>query len=146
MKRRHSMRGFSLVELVAIIVVLSVGIVSLLQVFGAATRTIANNVDGQVGAQLAQERAEQLLADRRSLDPARGFNAPSLTPVPSTVDEVPVVAFPNYWRRTAITTIAPGVNPCPAGATCKQVVVTVVPTGQPITQPVGQVVFMLVNY
>lgn len=144
MTRRHAMRGFSLVELVAIIVVLSVGIVSLLQVFGAATRTIANNVDGQVGAQLAQERAEQLLADRRSLDPARGYTAPSLAL--GTVNEVPVTAFPNYWRRTVISTINPGVNPCPAGATCKQVLVTVVRTGQPITQPVGQVTFMLVNY
>lgn len=144
MMRRHRMQGFSLIELVAIIVVLSVGIVSLLQVFGAATRTIGNNVDGQLGAQLTQERAEQLLADRRSLDPAKGYSAPSLAL--GTVNEVPVTAFPNYWRRTVISTIASGVSPCPAGATCKQVLVTVARTGNPITQPVGQVVFMLVNY
>ena len=143
---RQRMRGFSLIELVAIIIVLSVGLVSLLQVFGTATRTIGNNVDGQLGAQLVQERAEQLLADRRSLDPARGYNAPSLIPVPSTVDEVPITAFPDYWRRTRISAIAPGTNPCPATAICKQVVVTVVRTGQLITQPVGQVTFMLVNY
>lgn len=141
---RHHMQGFSLIELVAIIVVLAVGIVALLQVFGAATHTIGNNVDGQLGAQLTQERAEQLLADRRSLDPAKGYSAPSLAL--GTVNEVPVTAFPNYWRRTVISTIAAGVSPCPAAATCKQVLITVVRTGDPITLPVGQVVFMLVNY
>jgi len=145
MTARTGMQGFSLVELIAVIVLLSVGLVSLLQVFGTATRTIGSNVDGQLGAQLAQERAEQLLADRRSLDPARGYNAPSLA-VPSTVNEVPIAAFPNYWRRTVISAIAPGTNPCPAGATCKQVSVTVVRTGQPIGQPVGQITYMLVNY
>jgi Tfp pilus assembly protein PilV len=144
MTRRQGMRGFTLIEVVAIIVVLSVGIVALLQVFGTATRTIGHNVDGQLGAQLAQERAEQLLADRRSLDPARGYNAPSLAL--GTVNEAPVTAFPDYYRRTVISAIAPGVNPCPPAATCKQVLVSVVRTGQPITQPVGQVTFMLVNY
>ena len=144
MMRRTGMQGFSLVELIAVIVLLSIGLVALLQVFGTATRSIAGNVDGQLGAQLAQERAEQLLADRRSLDPARGYNAPSLAL--ATVNEVPITSFPNYWRRTVISTINPGVNPCPAGATCKQVLVTVARTGQPITQPLGQITFMLVNY
>jgi Tfp pilus assembly protein PilV len=144
MTTRTPMAGFTLVELVAIIVLLSVGIVAMLQVFGAATRTISYNVDGQVGAQLAQERAEQLLADRRSLNPARGYNAPSLAV--GTVNEVPVATFPNYWRRTQIVGLAGGTPPCPAGATCKQVQVTVVRTGQLITQPAAQVTFMLANY
>ena len=147
MTARTGMQGFSLVELIAVIVLLSVGLVSLLQVFGTATRTIGNNVDGQLGAQLAQERAEQLLADRRSLDPLRGYSAPSLA-VGLPVNEIPVdaAAFPNYWRLKFIATLRPATTPCPAGATCKQVSVTVVRTGQPITQPVGQITFMLVNY
>lgn len=145
MKSRTGMQGFSLIELIAIIVLLAVGLVSLLQVFGTATRSIGNNVDGQMGAQLAQERAEQLLADRRSQSPGLGFNAPSLAI--TTTNQSPVPSFPSYWRRTQVTALASGgASPCPAGATCKQVQITVVRMGQPITQPVGQVTFMVADY
>lgn len=145
MNSRAGMRGFSLVELIAIIVLLAVGIVSLLQVFGTATRSIANNVDGQLGAQLAQERAEQLLADRRNQNPGFGYNSLSLAIV--TTNQTPIPAFPNYWRRTQVSALASGAgSPCPAGASCKRVQITVVRTGQPITQPVGQITFMVVDY
>lgn len=144
MNARSRMQGFSLVELIAIIVLLAVGLVSLLQVFGTATRTISSNVDGQQGAQLAQERAERLLADRRNQNPGFGYNSPSLAI--GTTNESPVPAFSGYRRQTQISTLASGTGPCPAGASCKQVQITVVRMGQPITQPVGQVTFMVVDY
>ena len=138
MKTRHAMQGFSLVELIAIIVVLAVGIVSLLQVFGTATRTISNNVDGQLGAQLAQERAEQVLADRRN--PARGYTYVKTANYPA---EASVTGFANYARSTAISNLAGGACAnAVTNTTCKQVVVTVTRGGQ----KVGEVALMVADY
>ena len=132
MNSRATMRGFSLVELIAIIVLLAVGLVSLLQVFGTATRSIGNNVDGQLGAQLTQEGAERVLTDRRT----RGYSYMAAANYPA---EAPVAGFPNYTRTTTFTPLA--VPPC-ATASCQQVVVSVTRAGQ----LVGQVTLMVGNY
>jgi Tfp pilus assembly protein PilV len=134
MKMRAGMRGFSLVELIAIIVLLAVGLVSLLQVFGTATHTISYNVDGQLGAQLAQERVEQVLADRRN--PARGYSYMAAANYPA---EPAIPGFASYSRTTAF---AAGGAPCAPGGTCQTVTVTVRRAGQ----PVGQVTLMVGGY
>ena len=134
MTARAGMQGFSLVELIAVIVLLSVGLVALLQVFGTATRSIGTNVDGQLGAQLTQERAERVLVDRR----VRGY---TYVTTPGTYPAEPVVAgFTNYARTTVFTPLA--VAPCAPGGTCQQVVVTVTRAGQ----RVGQVTMMVGDY
>jgi len=128
------MQGFSLVELIAVIVLLSVGLVALLQVFGTATRTIGNNVDGQLGAQLTQERAERVLVDRR----VRGYAY--VTTLGTYPNEPAIAGFPNYARTTIFTPLA--VAPCAPGGTCQQVNVTVTRAGQ----LVGQVILMVGDY
>lgn len=133
MMARTGMRGFSLVELIAIIVLLSVGLVSLLQVFGTATRSIGNNVDGQIGAQLAQERAERVLVDRR----VRGYSYMLAGNYPN---ESPIAGFPNYARTTTFSPLT--VAPCTPGGTCQQVVVTVTQAGQ----LVGEITLMVEDY
>lgn len=134
MTARTGMQGFSLIELIAIIVLLAVGLVSLLQVFGTATRSIGNNVDGLLGAQLTQERAERVLVDRR----VRGY---AYVTTPGTYPaEAAIAGFPNYARTTVFTALA--VAPCAPGGTCQQVVVTVTRAGQ----LAGQVTLMVGDY
>jgi Tfp pilus assembly protein PilV len=59
-------RGFTLIELVAIIVLLSVGSVAILGLFDQTGKSIATNQETQTGAQLAQECAEKIIAIRRN--------------------------------------------------------------------------------
>lgn len=67
-------KGFSLIELVAIIVLLSVGATAFLSLFGNVSRTLDENQDTQTGIQLVQECAEYIMAFRRSTDPTRGYS------------------------------------------------------------------------
>ncbi len=57
--------GFTLIELVMVIVLLSVSSVGLMTLFGQLTNSLSINNDIQTAAQLAQECAEHLLAARR---------------------------------------------------------------------------------
>jgi len=59
-------RGFTLIELVIIIMVLSIASVSLVSLYGQVAGTVAINKDITVAAQLAQECGEYLLAQRRN--------------------------------------------------------------------------------
>lgn len=58
-------RGFTLIELVAIIVLLSVAAVTIFPMFAQTGRSIATNQETQTGAQLAQACAEKIMALRR---------------------------------------------------------------------------------
>lgn len=66
-------RGFTLIELVAIIVLLSVGATSILALFSQVGRSIATNQETQTGAQLAQACAEQIMAFRRNTAVGYGY-------------------------------------------------------------------------
>ena len=137
MNRLRRNTGFSLVEVIAVIVLLGVGVVAILSMFSSGTRTIGANVDSQIATQLAQQRAEQILADRRN--PTRGYGyviAGNYGP------ETPVTGFPNYNRAVAITTPFASAA-CPAApVNCKQVVVTVTSAGV----NVANASFMVVLY
>lgn len=66
-------RGFSLIELVAIILLLSVAGTAILALFGQVGRSLVTNQDTQTAAQAAQACAEQILAFRRSPLPGYGY-------------------------------------------------------------------------
>lgn len=70
---RIQSRGFTLIELVAIIVLLSVAGTAILSLFGNVSRSLDENQDTQTGIQLVQECAEYIMAFRRSTDPTRGY-------------------------------------------------------------------------
>lgn len=129
--------GFNLIEVIAVIVLLGVGVVAILSLFASGTRSLGMNVNSQISTQLAQQRAEQVLADRRN--PARGFGYITAANYP---DETPVFGAPNYSRTVRITN--PFASPaCPAApVNCKQVVVTVTSAGV----NVANATFMVVNY
>jgi Tfp pilus assembly protein PilV len=131
-------RGFTLIELVAIIILLSIAGTAILGMFGQVGRSLTTNQDTQTGAQLVQEKAEQILADRRN--PARGFAWIMAANYPA---ETPISGFAAFDRSVTISDITTS-PPCPVttAGTCRQVVVRV--SMGLVT--VARNTFMVVNY
>jgi prepilin-type N-terminal cleavage/methylation domain-containing protein len=131
-------RGFTLIELVAIIVLLSIAGTAILGMFGQVGRSLTTNQDTQTGAQLVQEKAEQILADRRNA--ARGYAWIVAANYPA---ETPISGFAAFDRSVTISDITTS-PPCPVttAGTCRQVVVRV--SMGLVT--VAQNTFMVVNY
>jgi hypothetical protein len=86
----------------------------------------------QAAAQLAQEKAEEILADRRS----QGFAS-----IPTgTLTETGV--YNGFNRTTLITQPSPAPAACPGGSTCDEVVVQV-DKGGPV---LAEINLLLVDY
>lgn len=58
-------RGFSLIELIMIIVLLGIGLTGLMAMFGRSTIGMADDAAIQTGTQLVQQCAEHILGQRR---------------------------------------------------------------------------------
>ncbi len=140
MSARRRSGGFTLIEIVAVIVLMAIAVLGILAVFGDASRTLGLNVASQTGSQLAQQMAEQILADRRN--PARGYAY--IIPANYPVGPVPVPGSPNYTRTITITNNITTNPPCPVttAGTCSQVVVTISSGGQ----VASSATFMVANY
>ncbi len=126
--------GFTLIELVLVIIIISVASIPLFGLFSRAASSLLTNERTQTAAQLAQERAELLLAIRRS----HGFAAPELS---SDTSEVLTGHYSGYTRSTVITQPVSGPG-CPGGATCKELVVSVDEGGSTY----AAVTFVLIDY
>jgi type II secretory pathway pseudopilin PulG len=70
---RARCRGFTLIELIAIIVLVAMAATALLGLYANVSGTMDDNQDTQVAAQFAQECSEHVLAFRRSTAPGRGY-------------------------------------------------------------------------
>ena len=126
-------RGFTLLELVMVIMLVALAAVPILGQFGqAASITLTDEVI-QTAAQLAQERAEGILASRR----ANGYAGIAT----GTVNDVLGGAYGSYSRTVTVTS-PPSGSGCASGASCKQVVVSVDHGGR--TR--AEVTLMLVDY
>ncbi len=132
--RRRS-EGFTLIEMLVLIVVFSGSLIALLSVSRESARRIAE-VDASARAmQYAQERIETVLSDRR--DPDRGYayvplQSATCTAVSATCAyplESPVTGT-SLQRSVQITDVSNG-GSCPNPANgCKQVIVTVSQNGR----------------
>ncbi len=131
----NSTRGFTLVELVVLIVVFSGSLVALLSVSREAARRIAD-VDASARAmQYAQERVEMVLADRRN--PNRGYAyVPLQSASCNVVSASCVYPYENPMTGTSlarsvqVTDISAN-SACPNPSNgCKQVLVTVTKNGR----------------
>lgn len=126
-------RGFTLLELVAVMLVIAIASVPLLGLFSGASLGLLDDTAIQTATQLAQERAETLLAVRR----VRGYGDAEVS-----TDLVENLGG-NYSGFTRTTTITPLTgSPCPGAAGCKQVEVRVEQGGRAR----AALAFMLVNY
>ena len=105
-------RGFTLIELVMVIVVLSVLSAGLVRVLGEMTGGILLQKDAQISQQLAQECAEYLLGLRRHV----GYNMNSVS---NCVD------LPPFTGTLLVTLTDPSTDAaCPALASCKRFDIT----------------------
>jgi len=129
-----SQNGFTLIEMVLVIIIISLASVPLFGMFSQAASSLLVNEKSQTAAQLAQEQAEYLLAVRRNQD----FLAAELA---GNTSEVLNGNYSGYTRSTIIT--QPPVGPgCPAGASCKEVIISVDEGGSTY----AEVIFLLVDY
>ncbi|VAW76246.1 hypothetical protein MNBD_GAMMA15-1602 [hydrothermal vent metagenome] len=130
---QHRASGFTLLELIAVIVILSVAVVPITGLFSKASLSILNNQRIQTATQLAQEQAELVLGRRRN----QNFAAI----IPGIYPEVLAGNYAGFNRTTTITQpVAPA--GCPAGALCDLVVVSVDAGGTVLSE----ITFVLVNY
>lgn len=95
--------GFSLVEVIVTLVVLSIAAAGVLSVFSATSRGSADPLILSQAVGLAQEKRDVIAGDRG--DPGRGFAwiIPANYPA-----ENPVIGFPNFNRNTAIFCVNAG--------------------------------------
>lgn len=131
--RRAAQQGFTLLELIMVIIIVALASVPILGQFSQVSGSLLLDEVIQTAAQLAQERAEGVMADRRGA----GYVA---VPVGTTVD-VLGGAYANYSRTLTVTQPPVG-SGCAAGATCKEVIISVDHTGK--TR--AEVTYILVSY
>ncbi|WP_158675366.1 type II secretion system protein [Thiohalobacter thiocyanaticus] len=106
--------GFSLIELVMVIVILALASLAIGSQFMQSARSWMLDEHIQTASQLAQERAEQLLSDRRLNDYAA---------VPAgTTTETLTGNFNGYTRNTQVSVYA---GPACPVLDCREVVITV---------------------
>ena len=126
--------GFTLIELIAVIIIISIAAVPLFSLFSQAGFSLLADEKIQTATQLAQERAEHLMAVRRN----RGYADPEVS---APLIENLAGNYTGYTRTTSLTD--PFIGPaCPGGAACKQLAVRVDESGQPR----AEITFILVNY
>lgn len=146
---RNRRKGFSLIELVIVIVIISVGLVGIASQFGNNTTSLSTNETLQQATQYAQECAELAISQRRN----QGFDSFAATPFSCGTD-------PANFTRTAnpVGAIYTGVSsgacnghdpcPCPyfnsAGLSCRDVSIIVTSTANNALN--ASVTLMLVNY
>jgi len=133
--RHYQQHGFTLIELIVVLVILSIASVPLFGLYTQASMSLLDNEAIQTASQLAQERAELVLALKRS----QGFAALAT----GTTNETLAGNFSGFTRNTVISQPATAPAGCPGSSTiCKQVVVSVSQGGTVRSQ----ISFLLVDY
>jgi prepilin-type N-terminal cleavage/methylation domain-containing protein len=134
----RAQKGFTLIEMVLVIIIISVASVPLFSLFSQASISLLSNEAIQTAAQLAQERAEFVLSRKREL----GLNGPVAELAVGTIPENLAGNFDTFNRSTVITSLPGGTGGCPTVAPCKQVAVSVDAGGPTL----AQITFLLVDY
>lgn len=112
-----SERGFSLLELVIVIVFVAIAAVPLWSFLGGAARALGNDKALQTANAVAQACGEHLLGRLR--DPGLGFDAIDA----KSCDPLP--APPAGFTRTLTLTPVTADPPCPAMPACTRAAITV---------------------
>lgn len=109
--------GFTLIEVVATMLLLSVGAAGIIGMYGTVGRTLSGNQDMQTAVQLAQECSEYVLAQRRN-NAAISFSGVSGLTFCSA-------ALPVMTGFTVTTTITSPYSPAFCPGACKLVNIAV---------------------
>ena len=139
--RRKS--GFSLIELVMVMVIISVGVVGVVPLLGNSAKSLTTNETVQQAAQYAQECVEGVLATRRNLGftwfDTHEFTAAAFCPLINGFTRTvtltpPYASSPNYYTGTSTSA-------CPNLISCRDI--TIATTKGAIS---SSITVMLVNY
>lgn len=132
-------RGFSILELIIVIVVVAIGAVAIGSAFSYISRAQRVSIEVTAATQIAQECAAHVIGLARH----PGAYA-AVTPVasPSTVCNSLPAIDPSYTRVVNVSTMAAGGALCSAGWACKRVEVLVSRSGRNLVA----LDFMVVNY
>ena len=133
--------GFTLIELIGVIVVVSVGMVGVARLFGNTNSALSRATTEQVLSQLVQECAERVLETRRDF----GFSYPNISPnINSPICDPPLSSYTRSVSITDVTNATTSPTPaCPDAVVCHNVTVTV--TDQ-TTAATASATLMLVPY
>ena len=125
---RQPSRGFTLIELVVVIILLGIAGAAVVMLQGSVFSQRELTRDQQIGAQLQQECAERFVVIRRT----QGFNNALLQPgTYSQCADLPVFGSPlldgNFSVQVTIASRTGGAppNPCPVGRNCKLITISV---------------------
>lgn len=136
--------GFTLIELVIVIVIVSIGLLGVISLFSNTWTSLSTNETLQQATQYTQECAESVIAKRRSSSFA-SFALPSLCNGTTTVNSVTFVrtATLGGLYDTSGGCNGHAVCPCPSGGTnnCRDILITV--TSGSVS---SSITVMLVNY
>jgi len=117
-------RGFTLVESIIVLVVLAIAAAAISTMSGGIFKGQDENKDLQIGMQLMQECAEQVLANHRA-----ATATPAPTPDCSNLATYAGITLPSPFPATA----AFAGTACPTGKTCKLVTISVTAGGSNLT-------------
>jgi Tfp pilus assembly protein PilV len=120
-RSRPSVNGFTLIEVVILIVVASIAVLPLAMLFATTSIRSSDAQSASIAAQLAQAKLEEITADRNAS--TRGFSYVVAGNYPA---ESPVPAFTSFQRSV---TVAP--DSTYDGVTFRTVSVTVTTSGIP---------------
>ena len=112
--RAHS--GFTLVELLMVIVFIAIAVAGIGGMFSTSTAALITTTDEQRIAQFIQECGELVLGTRRDL----GFTA--VTSSSPTCSGTPASGFTRSMSGNGVITTS---SPCPTGANCQSITITV---------------------
>lgn len=136
-------RGFSLIELIMIIVATSVMGALFATSYSQLPRAVEVSEGAQTAAQLAQQCSEQVIARRRSTAVGQGYASITIGSNPCSAPVLPAALA--AYSVTGVVTDLSGISPpCPSAVagSCRRVQVTVTRNG--VTAAVTNL--MLVNY
>jgi prepilin-type N-terminal cleavage/methylation domain-containing protein len=127
-------RGFTLIEMVLVIVLIGVGTIGVLSMFGQVAKSLPASRDVQAAAEGAQACAEYILGAKRG-------GAVAVGDIDATICDV-LPAVSGFTRSVAVSDASASAA-CPdnAAGTCVQAVVTVAST-----DVTSRVTVMMVDY
>src|SRR5450830_1983983 len=117
--RRSRAHGFTLLELVGVIVIASVGMVGVTKMFSNLNLGLARAADEQTVSQFAQACAERILQTRRDYGLTSTRIATTMCDTPTLTGYVRSVTLPANSTGTVSTPV------CPVGIVCRDATVTV---------------------
>lgn len=135
-------RGFTLIEVILVIVIMAIAIPSLIVGVSFMTGGQVNPIGTTTAADLALEELEKVIARKRSTCGTCGYANIAV----GAGSFAPVSGFPNYEKKTDVALVDSSLNPSGSDLGYKKVTVTVRAVGVGPSVPNAVLVTVLTNY